>query len=87
MATLGPTHQFAFGFIIWAPKTVQPPLIYVGAQKPSLLFLLMAHETDQPFQFGTAAYDYLQACKTLISYLTALFLDSQQMWYSLRTMS
>ena len=60
VATLGPTHQFAFGFIIWAPKTVQPPLIYVGAQKPSLLFLLIAHETDQPFQFGTAAYDYLQ---------------------------
>ena len=22
VATLGPTHQFSFGFIIWAPKTV-----------------------------------------------------------------
>ena len=60
VATLGPTHQFSFGFIIWPPKTVQPPLIYVGAQKPCLLFLLIAHETDQPFQFGTAAYDYMQ---------------------------
>ena len=60
VATLGPTHQFSFGFIIWAPKTVQPPLIYVGAQKPSLLFLLIAHDTDQPFQFGTAAFDYQQ---------------------------
>ena len=87
VATLGPTHQFSFGFIIWAPKIVQPPLIYVGAQKPSLLFLLIAHETDQPFRFGTAAYDYLQACKTLISFPIALFPDFLQMWYSLRTTS
>ena len=60
VATLGPTHQFSFGFIIWAPKTVQPPLIYLGAQKPSLLFFLIAQDTDQPFQFGTAAFDYQQ---------------------------
>ena len=32
----------------------------MGAQKPSLLFLLIAHDTDQPFQFGTAAFDYQQ---------------------------
>ena len=32
----------------------------MGAQKPSLLFLLIAQDTDQPFQFGTAAFDYQQ---------------------------
>ena len=46
VATLGSTHQFPFGFIIWAPKIMQPPLIYVGAHKPCLLFLLIAHETE-----------------------------------------
>lgn len=60
VATLGSTHQFPFGFIVWAPKLMQPPLLYVGAQKPCLIFLLISQETDQPFQFGTAAYDCLQ---------------------------
>ena len=60
VATLGSTHRFPYGFIIWAPKLFQPPLIYVGAQKPCLLFLVISQEADQPFQFGTAAYDYLQ---------------------------
>ena len=60
VATFGSTHRFPFGFIIWAPKLFQPSLIYVGAQKPCLLFLVISQETDQPFQFGTVAYDYLQ---------------------------
>ena len=60
VATFGSTHRFPFGFIIWAPKLFQPPLIYVGTQKPCLLFLVISQETDQPFQFGTVAYDYLQ---------------------------
>ena len=60
VATFGSTHRFPFGFIIWAPKLFQPPLIYVGAQKPCLLFLVISQETDQPFQFGTVAYDYCQ---------------------------
>ena len=67
VATLGSTHRFPFGFIIWAPKLFQPSLIYVGAQKPCLLFLLISQETDQPFQFGTAAYDYLQETDFLIN--------------------
>ena len=67
IATLGSTHQFSFGFFIWAPKIMQPPLIYVGSQMPCLLFLLIAHETDQPFQFGTAAYDYLQGTDFLLN--------------------
>ena len=67
VASFGSTHQFPFGFVIWAPKIMQPPLIYVGAQKPCLLFLLIAHETDQPFQFGTAAYDYLQNTDFLLN--------------------
>ena len=86
VATLGPTHQFAFGFIIWAPKTMQPPLIYVGAQKPCLLFLLMAHETDQPFQFGTAAYDYLQDSDFLFNSTVPRFLaDVVQLSHNVMT--
>jgi hypothetical protein len=65
VATLGSTHQSPFGFLIWAPKLMQPPFLYVGALKPSLLFLLIAQETDQPFQFGTVAYDYLQTTDLL----------------------
>jgi len=29
IATLSVKHQFPYGFIIWAPKLMQPPLIYV----------------------------------------------------------
>ena len=86
VATLGPTHQFAFGFIIWAPKTMQPPLIYVGAQKPCLFFLLIAHETDQPFQFGTAAYDYLQDIDFLFNSTVPRFLaDVVQLSHNVMT--
>ena len=35
IATLGCTHLYAFG---WAPKLMQPPFFYVGAQSPCLLF-------------------------------------------------
>ena len=37
VATLRPTHQFAFGFIIWAPKTMQPPYLCWGAETVSSL--------------------------------------------------
>ena len=40
---------------------MQPPLIYVGVQRPCLLFLLLSHEPDQPFRFGTVAFDYRQS--------------------------
>ena len=67
VATFGSTHRFPYGFIIWAPKLFQPPLIYVGAQKPCLLFLVISQDADQPFQFGTAAYDYLQETDFLVN--------------------
>ena len=86
VATLGSTHQFPFGFIIWAPKIMQPPLIYVGAHKPCLLFLLIAHETDQPFQFGTAAYDYLQSTDFLLNSSVPRFLaDVVQLTHNVMT--
>ena len=86
VATLGSTHQFPFGFIIWAPKIMQPPLTYVGAQKPCLLFLLIAHETDQPFQFGTAAYDYLQSTDFLLNSRVPRFLaDDVQLTHNVMT--
>ena len=61
IATLSVKHQFPYGFIIWAPKIMQPPLIYVGVQRPCLLFLLLSHEPDQPFRFGTVAFDCRQS--------------------------
>ena len=45
---------------------MQPPLIYVGVQRPCLLFLLLSHEPDQPFRFGTVAFDYRQSKDLLI---------------------
>ena len=60
IATLSGLHQFPFGFIIWAPKVMQPPLVYVGAQRPCLVFLMLSQEPDQPFKFGTVAFDYRQ---------------------------
>ena len=60
IATLSVLHQFPFGFIIWAPKVMQPPLVYVGAQRPCLVFLMLSHEPGQPFKFGTVAFDYRQ---------------------------
>ena len=65
---------------------MQPPLIYVGAQKPCLLFLLIAHETDQPFQFGTAAYDYLQDTDFLLNSTIPKFLaDVVQLSHNVMT--
>ena len=66
IATLSVKHQFPYGFIIWAPKLMQPPLIYVGVQRPCLLFLLLSDEPDQPFRFGTVAFDYRQSKDFLI---------------------
>ena len=60
IATLSSLHQFPFGFLIWAPKVMQPPMVYVGAQRPCLIFLILSQETDQPFNFGTVAFDYRQ---------------------------
>ena len=84
VATLGPTHQFAFGFIIWAPKTVQPPLSMWGRRNLVFSSCSWHMKLTSP---SNLALPLMTTCKTLISYLTALFLDSQQMWYSLRTMS
>ena len=66
IATLSVMHQFPYGFIIWAPKLMQPPLIYVGVQRPCLLFLLLSQEPDQPFRFGTVAFDYRQSQDLLV---------------------
>ena len=60
IATLSSLHQFPFGFCIWAPKIMQPPLVYVGSQHPCLIFLILSQEPDQPFKFGTVAFDYRQ---------------------------
>ena len=60
IATLSNLHQFPFGFLIWAPKIMQPPFVYVGAQRPCLIFLILSQEPDQPFKFGTVAFDYRQ---------------------------
>ena len=60
IATLSSLHQFPFGFLIWAPKVMQPPMVYVGAQRPCLIFLILSQEPDQPFKFGTVAFDYRQ---------------------------
>ena len=60
IATLSSLHQFPFGFCIWAPKIMQPPLVYVGSQRPCLIFLILSQEPDQPFKFGTVAFDYRQ---------------------------
>ena len=49
VATLSSLHQFPFGFLIWAPKVMQPPIAYVGAQRPCLIFLILSQEPDQPF--------------------------------------
>ena len=62
ISTLSVKHEFPYGIIIWAPKTMQPPLIYVGVQRPCLLFLLLSHEPDQPFRFGTVAFDSMPTC-------------------------
>ena len=86
IATLGSTHRFPFGFIVWAPKFTQPPLLYVGAHKPCLLFLLLARETDQPFLFGTAAYDYLQQTDFMInSQITQIKADVVQLTHCVFT--
>ena len=60
VATLSSLHHFPFGFLIWAPKIMQPPFVYVGAQRPCMIFLILTQEPDQPFKFGTAAFDYRQ---------------------------
>ena len=60
IATLSNLHQVPFGFLIWAPKIMQPPFVYVGAQRPCLIFLILSQEPDQPFKFGTVAFDYRQ---------------------------
>ena len=86
IATLGSTHRFPFGFIVWAPKFTQPPLFYVGAHKPCLLFLLVARGTDQPFLFGTAAYDYLQQTDFFInSQITQIKADVVQLTHCVFT--
>ena len=59
IATLSNLHQFPFGFL-WAPKIMQPPFVYVGAQRPCLIFLILSQEPDQPFKFGTVVFDYRQ---------------------------
>ena len=65
---------------------MQPPLMDVGGQKPCLLFLLIAHETDQPFQFGTAAYDYLQSTDFLLNSSVPRFLaDVVQLTHNVMT--
>ena len=82
IATLSVKHQFPYGFIIWAPKIMQPPLIYVGVQRPCRLFLLLSHEPDQPFRFGTVAFDYCQS-KDLLSHanMPKIFADVVQVSY------
>ena len=82
IATLSVKHQFPYGFIIWAPKIMQPPLIYVGVQRPCLLFLLLSHEPDQPFRFGTVAFDYRQSKDFLIhANMPKIFADVVQVSY------
>ena len=82
IATLSVKHQFPYGFIIWAPKIMQPPLIYVGVQRPRLLFLLLSHEPDQPFRFGTVAFDYRQSKDLLIhANMPKIFADVVQVSY------
>ena len=82
IATLSVKHQFPYGFIIWAPKIMQPPLIYVGVQRPCLLFLLLSHEPDQPFRFGTVAFDYRQSKDLLIhANMPKIFADVVQVSY------
>ena len=82
IATLSGLHQFPFGFMIWAPKVMQPPLVYVGAQRPCLIFLILSQEPDQPFKFGTVAFDYRQGQDYLAhSRIPNIFADVVQLSY------
>ena len=68
-----PSYSLSSRLPLLALRTVSPSVSSYGHQssfnlplstseqkKPCLLFLVISQETDQPFQFGTAAYDYLQ---------------------------
>ena len=82
IATLSSLHQFPFGFIIWAPKVMQPPIVYVGAQRPCLIFLILSQEPDLPFKFGTVAFDYRQDQDYLArSRISSIFADVVQLSY------
>ena len=82
IATLSSLHQFPFGFLIWAPKVMQPPTVYVGAQRPCLIFLILSQEPDQPFKFGTVAFDYRQERDYLAhSRIPNIFADVVQLSY------
>ena len=84
VASLGPTHQFAFGFIIWAPKTMQPPLSMLCRRNRVFSFCLWHMKLISLFNLALPRMIIL---KTVTSYLIAPFLDFLLMWCSSRTMS
>ena len=63
-------------------KLCNPPCVYVGAQRPCLVFLILSQEPDQPFKFGTVAFDYRQDQDYLAHVkIPSIFADVVQLSY------
>ena len=72
VATLGPTHQFAFGSSFGPQRLCNPPLSMLGRRNRVFSFCLWHMKLTSPFNL---ALPRMIIFKTLTSYSIALFLD------------